>query len=361
MAYFPPPEASGGWRSLVVRNQTPTAAQKTAIRNTAQIDWDLLKLANDYSRSFTTSSRVLVIRNGWIAGEWGNLTNYTIASATKSLTGLCFAKLFDLSTAGSLPRTIGPEDFAHMYLPSTWDDADVRKRDIRIRHLLTMSSGLEPHDNPSQPDYTISLVLNRPVRVPPETEWSYASLPVDLLSIILQRTAGKKLRDFFNQQIGAPLGIPALSWGSLGSYNFGSIRAQITPRNLARVGHLMLMNGAWDSGTGQRQVVSSAQIAALRTWPSFLENVTFRATPGSPFMVEPGSQLSYGRLWWLNRTSAMLGSAVPNDAYYAHGFNETLLVVVPGRSLVVVRFGPEPDVLPAFRREFMMRVMAAML
>jgi hypothetical protein len=78
-------------------------------------------------------------------------------------------------------------------------------------------------------------------------------------------------------------------------------------------------------------------------------------------MVEPGSQLSYGRLWWLNRTSAMLGSAVPNDAYYAHGFNETLLVVVPGRSLVVVRFGPEPDVLPAFRREFMMRVMAAML
>jgi CubicO group peptidase (beta-lactamase class C family) len=205
------------------------------------------------------------------------------------------------------------------------------------------------------------VVLNQPVRVPPQTEWSYASLPVDLLSIALQRTAGRKLRDFFNQQIGSPLGIPALSWGSFGPHNFGSVRAQITPRNLARVGYLMLMNGAWDSGAGQRQVVSRAQISALRTWPSFLENVTFRATPGSPFMVEPGSQRSYGRLCWLNRTGAMLGSAVPRNAYYAHGFNETLLVVVPGRSLVVVRFGPEPDVLPAFRREFMKRIMAAVL
>jgi hypothetical protein len=97
------------------------------------------------------------------------------------------------------------------------------------------------------------------------------------------------------------------------------------------------------------------------TWPSFLEDVTFRATPNSPFMVESGSQLSYGRLWWLNRTGTMLGSAVPRNAYYAHGFKETLLVVVPGRSLVVVRFGPAPAVLPAFRREFMKRIMAAML
>jgi hypothetical protein len=63
----------------------------------------------------------------------------------------------------------------------------------------------------------------------------------------------------------------------------------------------------------------------------------------------------------LNPTGAMLGSAVPRNAYYAHGFKETLLVVVPDRSLVVVRFGPEPIVLPAFRREFMKRVTAAML
>jgi hypothetical protein len=41
---------------LVVRNQTPTATQKTKIRTTAQIDWDKLKLAHDYSRSFTTST-----------------------------------------------------------------------------------------------------------------------------------------------------------------------------------------------------------------------------------------------------------------------------------------------------------------
>jgi CubicO group peptidase (beta-lactamase class C family) len=360
MAYFPPSEASGGWRSLVVRNQTPTATQKTKIRTTAQIDWDKLKLAHDYSRTFTASSRVLVIRNGWIAGEWGDITNYNVASVTKSFTGLCFAKLFDLSAAGSLSKSIGLQSFAYLYLPSTWDDADARKRNIRIEHLMTMSSGLEPHDNPNQADY-LNVVLNQPVRVPPATEWSYASLPVDLSSIAFQRTAGKTLRAFFNQHIGSPLGIPALTWNTFDSFSRGATGASITPRNLARIGYLMLMNGAWDSGSGQRQVVSSGRISSLRTWPSFLENVIFRATPSSPFMVESGSQLSYGRLWWLNRTGAMLGSAVPRNAYYAHGFKETLLVVVPGKSLVVVRFGPEPIVLPAFRREFMKRVMAAML
>jgi CubicO group peptidase (beta-lactamase class C family) len=161
MAYFLPPEASGGWRSLIVRNQTPTAPQKTQIRNTAQIDWDKLKLANDYSRSLTTASRVLVLRNGWIAGEWGDLANYTIASATKSLTGLCFTKLFGLSAAGSLSTTKGPEDFAYRYLPSTWNDADARKRNIRIKHLMTMSSGLEPHDGPAQPDYAMWFSTSR--------------------------------------------------------------------------------------------------------------------------------------------------------------------------------------------------------
>jgi hypothetical protein len=76
MAYFPPPGASGGWRSSVVRNETRTAAQKARIKSTAQINWGKFKVGNDYSRSLTTSCKILVIRNGWIAGEWSDLINY---------------------------------------------------------------------------------------------------------------------------------------------------------------------------------------------------------------------------------------------------------------------------------------------
>jgi hypothetical protein len=50
---------------------------------------------------------------------------------------------------------------------------------------------------------------------------------------------------------------------------------------------------------------------------------------------------------------------VSRDAFYAHGLRETLLIVVPSRNLVVVRFGTSPRSLPEFRREFMARVMAS--
>ena len=215
MAYFPPPESSGGWRRVTGINATPTNAQKEDIRAKTGVDWDKLKLAYDYSQSFGGGSTLLVIRNGWIAGEWGNTNAARVASASKSLTALATAKMYELSDAGRLEKTIDAESFAYDFLPATWDDGDARKRKIRIKHLTTMTSGLVPDDRPGQPNY-LNVVLTQPVKVPPETEWSYASLPVDLLSIVIQSATGKTVRDFFNQEIAGKIGIPALRWRAIG-------------------------------------------------------------------------------------------------------------------------------------------------
>ena len=216
MAYFPPPELSGGWRRVTGINATPTSAQKTYIRAKTGVDWDKLKLAYNYSQSFGGGSTVLVIRNGWIAGEWGNMNAARIASVSKSLTALATAKMYELSDAGRLGQTIGAESFAYNFLPATWGDDDARKRKIRIKHLTTMTSGLVPDDKPGQRNY-LNVVLTQPVKVPPETEWSYASLPVDLLSIVIQSATGTTVRDFFNQEIAGKIGIPALPWRAIGA------------------------------------------------------------------------------------------------------------------------------------------------
>ena len=129
-------------------NATPTNAQKEDIRAKTGVDWDKLKLADDYSQSFGGGSTVLAIRNGWIAGEWGNMNVARIGSVSKSLTVLATAKMYELSDAGRLEKTIGAESFAYNFLPATWDDGDARKRKIRIKHLTTMTSGLVPDDNP---------------------------------------------------------------------------------------------------------------------------------------------------------------------------------------------------------------------
>ena len=399
MANFPPPEFSGGWRRVTGINATPTNAQKKDISAKTGVDWDKLKLAYHYSQSFGGGSTVLVIRNGWIAGEWGNMNAARVASVSKSLTALATAKMYELSDAGRLRKTIDAESFAYNFLPATLTDGDARKRQIRIKHLTTMTSGLVPDDKPGQPDY-LNAVLTQPVKVASETEWSYASLPVDLLSIVIQSATGKTVRDFFNQEIAGEIGIPALRWRTIGRslpvdllsfviqsatgdtvLNFfnrqiagrigipalslqtlglhtrGSSGAFIRPRDLARVGYLMMMDGAWAG----RQIVPKRYVSNIRQHPSSLDDIPFVPTPGSPSTAGSDSPKFYAHLWWTNATGAALGTKVPRDAFHARGFRENLLIVVPSLSMVVVRMGSNSESLKEFQSKFMSRIMDAVV
>src|SRR5947208_2577585 len=68
--YFPPPEAKGGWRSLLPDKGEPSADQKAQIKKSAGIDWDKLASAWELNSKTDGSSGLLVIRRGQIAGEW---------------------------------------------------------------------------------------------------------------------------------------------------------------------------------------------------------------------------------------------------------------------------------------------------
>ena len=337
--YYPPPESGGGWRAMVARNGTPAAAEKAEILTKTGIDWDKLKLAWDHIDQ--DGGSFLVIRNGWIAGEWGTASSYYIASCTKSLTSLAMAKIFDMSAAGQLAKTIGPDSFAYKYLPASWGNDVPARKNIRIRHLMTMSSGLEPHDNPVIAGY-LNIVLGQPVEDPPATTWAYASVPVDLLSLIVEDVTGKTLKDFFNTEVNARIGVPPVGWDSFSGHSYGSCRASYTARNLARVGYLTLKNGAWDDGGGPNQVVSSDRVSTITQWAPFLNGTIFRQP--NNFTNDPNSHKRYGWLWWTNRTNAAtyVGSGVPTDAYYMAGFSTQVCFVIPSLDMVVVRLGTAP-------------------
>jgi hypothetical protein len=94
-----------------------------------------------------------------------------------------------------------------------------------------------------------------------------------------------------------------------------------------------------------------------------LANANFAATPGSPFPVPADAPNHYGHLWWTNSTRVALGAAVPADAYYAHGCQDDLVIVVPSKDLIVVRLTESGPICtdPSFRSGFMQRVMAALV
>ncbi len=182
--YYPPPESKGGWRALVPAHPlrgypAPSAEAKQKLRDTAGIDWDKLQEAWKYCAGFGGPNSLLVVRRGWVVGEWHDFTNPRgIASCTKSLTALATAKLFDLSDAGKLPKKVAVEDEAWRFLPARWAEAEPARQKIRLRHLLTMMSGLTPYDGPYRDDYE-TRVFAQTVEAPPGTVWDYAVVAVD--------------------------------------------------------------------------------------------------------------------------------------------------------------------------------------
>ena len=86
-------------------------------------------------------------------------------------------------------------------------------------------------DQPGADNYQ-DVILRLPTQSTPGSVWSYASAPVDLLSLAVANATGKTVRDMFNQQIGARIGIPAIAWGSFGANTGASSKASISAREV---------------------------------------------------------------------------------------------------------------------------------
>lgn len=335
--YFPPPESAGGWRTFAT-TPAPSAATKQAIRDTVSIEWDRLEQAWDLLEPY--GGAFLVLRDGWLVGEWGLRQPYNIASCTKSLTSVAMQRLFDLSDAGQLAVPIAEDDPAWPFLPATWG-ADPKKRPITVRQLLTMSSGLLPDDDPQKTAAYRDRILTLPVVEPPDSHWVYASAPVDVASIVLQNAAGRTLETFFRQEIEGPLGLGPTYWSSMGVSTLGSAYCIITPRDLARVAYCLLRGGRWNAGAGEFQAISAQRASQATAQFSLLPATTF-GVPNN-FTNDPHSQLRYGKLFWNSDVDTpFVSSSLPAGAYYMSGFGTNFCLVVPNYDLIVIRLGSWP-------------------
>jgi CubicO group peptidase (beta-lactamase class C family) len=352
--YFPPPESEGGWRAMVLPNSEPGIDAKRAIRSQTGLDWDSLAESWRYASGFDGPHSVVVIRRGWIAAEWRNFDDPRgIASCTKSLTGMAVAKLFD-------EGRLKPEDPAWKFLPADWSTGEPARKKVRIRDMMTMSSGLDPYDGPYRDQAAYAeLIMNRKVEAAPGKVWCYNSAPVDQLSLIVERVAGLKMADYFQRAIGQPIQLGGFEWPDFVGHTGGSGGpgggARLTPRQLARIGYLLLHRGVW----GGKRVLSEKQAALLHSWDSRLRRAVFRQP--NFWVTQPGSQYYYGHLFWTNRTGEALGPRVPRDTFYMSGFGMQACWVIPSLDMVVVRLGSSRTLNAhlEFYREFLARIIGA--
>lgn len=255
----------------------------------------------------------LVMWDGAIVSEhyYGGIhaaTLHHIRSITKSIVSTLVGIAID---KGVLQ---GVEDIVVQYIPEfKVRTPDIRKNQITIRQLLTMTSGFEWEETGqwflSDTFSALSHAWDRPLVGIPGERYNYDSASTDLLTVILSRATNQDAQTFAIDNLFEPLGITNFKWEKdPAGYHRGSAGLVMTARDLAKIGQLYLQRGQWI----QHQIISSQWIDQ-----SFAQH------------VKVNNVVSYGYLW----RSRQVGSI---RHYYAMGYGGQYLIVVPDLKLVAV-------------------------
>ncbi|WP_299767500.1 serine hydrolase [uncultured Dokdonia sp.] len=231
-------------------------------------------------------------------------------------------------------------DLISKYLksPVPEKNLDPRKEKITIKHLLTMSTGLECNDwdkkSKGQEDrvykkkdwlqYTLDLPM---VREPGETSL-YCSMGTLLAAEIIQQASGMPLEEFTQKYLFDPLGITNIKRGHT-TTNKEVIntakRIYMTPRDMAKIGKLMLQKGNWNG----QQIVSESWIN--------------RATA----IHTQITGIDYGYLWWQFPFNLQ---GQPISATLATGNGGQYIMVFPEQDMIIVftggAYNSQEDKLP---------------
>jgi len=209
-------------------------------------------------------------------------------------------------------RELLPEYYSRLDASSA---DDPRKDDIRLRHLLDMSSGLQTTSFGNYGGWVASSdwgwdQLRRPLECLPGRCFEYTTGGTHLIGIALAKAADTDLRRYARRVLFDPLGIELPGWDRDPQGNYlGGNNMALRPRDLLSIGVLYLDGGRIDG----RQLVPEEWIE--ESW--------------KPRFRSPWNGHRYGHLWWSD-------SWGEETARFAWGYGGQYLVIVPRRDLVIV-------------------------
>ncbi len=249
-------------------------------------------------------------------------------SAHKTVMGL----LMGAAIADGVIKSI--DEPAANYLPEWRNDA---RRDITIKDLLQMSSGLEIVQFGTWKSLKLTLgsditetALSIPAERPHGSEFQYLNVNSQILGTILQRASGKRYSQYLSERLWSRIGAPsAYTW--LDREN-GMPRVfcclYTTARAWMQVGLLIKNRGRF----ADDQVVPEQWIVDMTTPAATNPNYGYQIWLGSP----PGKDRRYN-----DKTVRAYHSEpyVADDVIYIDGFGGQRVYIVPSHDLVIVRTG----------------------
>ncbi len=193
---------------------------------------------------------------------------------------------------------------------------------LRVRHLLTMTTGHEPEPERGGHDWARA-ILAADVTYAPGAHWLYNTAATHLLSQIVQHRTGERLLDYLTPRLFDPLGFQPPTWRqSPAGVDAGGFGLSVRAEELAAFGQLLLQRGRW----GERQLVSA----------SYLEQATTRQVANGVPTEHSDWDQGYGFQFWMCR----------HGAYRGDGAFGQYVVVLPEHDAVVAMTGGLPDMQP---------------
>jgi CubicO group peptidase (beta-lactamase class C family) len=170
-------------------------------------------------------------------------------------------------------------------------------------------------------DDWVQYALDLPISYDPGQHWAYNSSSLILVSNIIEKTSGQNLDAFAEKYLFDPLGIKNFQWErSPKGLEWIGGGASMIPREMAKIGLLMIQNGEWDNNS----IVSKEWIV--------------KSTSRHGEMI--GSGVDYCFLW-------QKGETIIEDqiisAYWASGNGGQYIIIIPKFEMVVVFTGGNYD------------------
>lgn len=194
----------------------------------------------------TDMHAVVVMRHGKVIGEmypkpYAPEYRHTMYSCSKTFVGVAVG----LAIADNRLRL---DDRVASIFPELLPDSVSKDlADMKVRHLLTMASGVKPDWNMrSRGKEWIRTFLAKPV-VAPGTTYAYDSMVSYMLAAIVQKVTGKKLTEYLQERVFTPMNVTEWAWEeSPEGVNTGGWGVHIQPESLAKFGQLILDEGRWN-------------------------------------------------------------------------------------------------------------------
>ncbi|MGZ3497853.1 MAG: serine hydrolase domain-containing protein [Vulcanimicrobiaceae bacterium] len=179
---------------------------------------------------------------------------------------------------------------------------DIRKRDVTLRQLLQLTSGIGFGGlGGSVPTYEKALAVE--LKNEPGSTFTYGGIALQVFGAVLARklaTRNQTPHEYLRERVLDPAGVQISSWRTL------------------------------KDGT---QPLPTGAFLTAREWSKYGEYVRAHAAELAPCFSGSSANPRYGLGWWLAPPAA------PEDLVYASGAGGQAMYVVPSLELVVARFG----------------------